>query len=170
MKMLKVTFLTFGGGPMSVALYSKEFVNDGYLEQSKLNQFVIMGNVLPGASIIFISGYIGYELRGKVAMLLSILMVSFPIAFLAIFFYYILDSYGVNFYYINLIVMPVLVIITFDYIEKIIANKMKNKYKVGVIASTIFGVFVIGLDLFSFLIIFIIIILIIDKIWGVDYE
>lgn len=60
----KVAFLSWGGGPASLALMQRECVAAGWITQAEFAEAVAVGNSLPGPIAPQVSGYVGYKLAG----------------------------------------------------------------------------------------------------------
>jgi chromate transporter len=60
----RVAFLSWGGGPASLALMQRETVAVGWITPEEFADAVAVGNSLPGPIAPQVSAYVGYKLAG----------------------------------------------------------------------------------------------------------
>jgi chromate transporter len=60
----RVAFLSWGGGPASLALMQREAVTAGWITSDEFADSVAVGNSLPGPIAPQVSAFIGYKLAG----------------------------------------------------------------------------------------------------------
>lgn len=60
----RVAFLSWGGGPASLALMQRECVAVGWVTPEEFADAVAVGNSLPGPIAPQVSAFIGYKLAG----------------------------------------------------------------------------------------------------------
>ena len=60
----KVAFLSWGGGPASLALMQRETVTQGWVTPDEFADAVAVGNSLPGPIAPQVSAFVGYKLAG----------------------------------------------------------------------------------------------------------
>ncbi len=60
----RVAFLSWGGGPASLALMQRETVAEGWVTPDEFADAVALGNSLPGPIAPQVSAFVGYKLAG----------------------------------------------------------------------------------------------------------
>jgi len=60
----RVAFLSWGGGPASLALMQRETVTAGWVTSEEFADSVAVGNSLPGPIAPQVSAFVGYKLAG----------------------------------------------------------------------------------------------------------
>lgn len=113
---LKIGLVGYGGGPASIPLVQKEFVeNKQYITEDELIELVGICNMLPGPLITKVAAVVGYRKKGKIGALVSVMGMILPstIALILIltFFY---NSIATNKSVSNMVgaVMPAVTIMT----------------------------------------------------------
>ncbi|MGI6782356.1 MAG: chromate transporter [Acholeplasmataceae bacterium] len=81
----KISLFTFGGGYSMIPLINQEMINNGYLTETQVFQFIGIAESTPGPFAINIATFAGYETYGFLGALFATLGVVMP-SFLIILF------------------------------------------------------------------------------------
>lgn len=81
----KISLFTFGGGYSMIPLINQEMINNGYLTETQVFQFIGIAESTPGPFAINIATFAGYETFGFLGAIFATLGVVLP-SFLIILF------------------------------------------------------------------------------------
>ncbi len=136
-KVLVINLIGFGGAPLTVGYYQKEFVEPGHITLNELNQYVALANLLPGAMSFYVSGYIGYRLFNKRGLIIGVLTCVIPIMIITLLTYFILQQTNVNLDILIMFVLPLIIVNTYKYALQLIKQQMNPIIKLAIFIITL---------------------------------
>jgi len=84
---LKIGTIGFGGGSAAIPLFHKEVIDrHHWMEDEAFSDMLAIANTLPGPTQTKLAGYIGYQLKGFLGMILGLLGIILPSLLLMSFF------------------------------------------------------------------------------------
>ncbi len=136
-KILIINLIGFGGAPLTVGYYQKEFVEPGYISLNELNQYVALANLLPGAMSFYVSGYIGNKLFNKKGLVIGVLTCTIPIMFLTLITYMLLQKSNIDLQILIIFVLPLIIVNTYKYALELLKQKMNYISKIVIFTITL---------------------------------
>ncbi len=154
-KILTINLIGFGGAPLTVGYYQSFFVDTKAITVEELNQYVALGNVLPGAMSFYVSGLIGYRLFNKKGLIIGVSLCVIPILLITILFYKIILLTGIDFHFLIFLVLPLIIINTFKYLKNLISLNISIVTKTVIFLIALFMLMVLKVSSTNLMVLFV---------------
>ncbi len=162
-KILIINIIGYGGAPLTISYYKEDFVNTNIITNEELNQYVALGNVLPGALSFYLCGYIGNKLFGKKGLTLGVLTCVIPIMLITLVVYNLLKVTKIDFSFLIIVVLPIIIINTIKYLLSLYKAKIDNILKYSMFLISLILLFFFSISSINLVILFLIFIYIFSK-------
>ena len=161
---LKVIFTSFGGGLLSITAFEREFVETGKIPLDKFNQYVTIGNILPGPVYFYMSSLMGLHFYGVKGCIIGLCLTTFPLGIITLFIYIFLDVVNFDFKIILYCVLPIIIINFLSYFKKLVHLDIKLPIKIIVFLVTMILIVFVKMDVALMLVLYILLLVLIDRI------
>lgn len=132
----KVNLLSFGGPSIGISIIEQELVTKKrILTQEELNKMFVTTNIVPGPVFIQLSVLIGYKFKKIIGVLICLLTSITIIPLLSIIFYFYVSKIIPTTKYNDFVILmsPVTILILFNFIIQTLKKIVKTSIKLIVV-------------------------------------